>query len=119
MEVWLDIKGYEHKYQISNMGQVRALNYRRTGQTRLIDIKHNKGYAEVALWKNSSRKMCRVHRLVAEAFIPNPNNLPQINHKDENKLNNRMDNLEWCTQAYNNIYGTRLDRVKQTLDTAG
>ena len=119
METWIDIKGYEHKYQVSNIGRVRALNYRRTGLTKLINIRDNKGYAEVALWKNSSRKLYMVHRLVAEAFIPNPNNLPQVNHKDENKKNNQVDNLEWCTQAYNNIYGTRLERVRQSLNTAG
>lgn len=119
METWVDIKGYEHKYQVSNMGRVRALDYRMTGLSKLINIRDNNDYAEVALWKNSSRKLYRVHRLVAEAFIPNPNNLSQVNHKDENKKNNQVDNLEWCSQAYNNMYGTRLERIKQSLNTAG
>lgn len=118
MEIWKDIVGYEGKYQVSNYGQVRALHYRMTDKTRLINIRDNKGYCEVALWKNSSRKLYMVHRLVAETFIPNPNCLPQVNHKDENKKNNRVDNLEWCTQAYNNMYGTRIDRVKRSLNTA-
>lgn len=121
IEEWKDIKGYENKYQISNLGRVKALDYRRTGKEQIISIKNNKGYSEVALWKDSKRKMFMVHRLVAQAFIPNPNNLPQVNHKDENKTNNIVENLEWCTQSYNNSYGTRLERVSSSLkrNTAG
>ena len=69
------------------------------------------GYTVVNLWKDNSRKMFLVHRLVAEAFLENKNKLPEVNHKDENKENNRVDNLEWCDAAYNNCYGTRLERV--------
>lgn len=119
MEIWKDIQGYENKYQVSNQGRVRALHYRGTNNIKLVYIKRRKGYCQVSLWKNSSRKMFLVHRLVAQAFIPNPKNLPQVNHKDENKCNNCVNNLEWCDQAYNNKYGTRLDRVKKTLNTAG
>ena len=114
-EIWLDIEGYQHKYQVSNTGKVKALNYRRTGKEQIIASKENKGYLEVALWKDGKRKMFLVHRLVAQTFIPNPENLPQVNHKDENKKNNCVNNLEWCTQLYNNLYGTRLKRVSQSL----
>ena len=115
IEVWKDIKGYENKYQVSNTGKIKALNYRNTGKEREISMKNNKGYYEVALWKDSKRKMFLVHRLVAQMFIPNPDNLPQVNHIDENKTNNCVDNLEWCTQLYNNLYGTRLERVSNSL----
>ena len=116
-EIWKDIEGYENKYQISNLGRVKALDYRRTKKEKILDSRNNKGYKAIALWNNSKRKVFLIHRLVANAFIPNPNKFPQINHKDENKLNNCVDNLEWCTQFYNNIYGTRLQRVSKTLSS--
>ena len=115
MEKWADILNYKGKYQISNLGRVKALNYRRTKKEKIITLKKSKGYYQVSLWKNGKRKIFLVHRLVAQTFIPNPDNLPQVNHKDENKLNNCVNNLEWCTQAYNNSYGTRLQRVSSTL----
>lgn len=117
MEKWKDIEGYEGKYQISNKGRVKALNFRRTTKEKIISGRNNKGYQAVELWKFGKRKSYLVHRLVALSFVPNPDNLPQINHKDENKLNNNADNLEWCTQFYNNIYGTRLQRVSKTLSS--
>lgn len=116
-EIWKDIKGYENKYQISNLGRVKALDYRRTKKEKILDSRNNKGYKAIALWNNGKRRVFLIHRLVANAFIPNPNKFPQINHKDENKLNNSVDNLEWCTQFYNNIYGTRLQRVSKTLSS--
>lgn len=120
-EVWKDIKGYEGKYQVSNLGRIKSLSYRNTGISKILVPKINKGYYEIGLYLNGIRKMFFVHRLVALTFIPNPNNLPQINHIDEDKTNNCVDNLEWCTQAYNNIYGTRLERVSSSLknNTAG
>lgn len=72
------------------------------------------GYYCVAIRENGKQYNVRVHRLVAEAFIPNPNNLPIVNHKDENKTNNKVDNLEWCTSQYNNTYGTKKQREAQT-----
>lgn len=114
-EIWKDIKGYEGKYQVSNYGSVKTLNYRRTGTARLLIPKNDKGYLAVGLYKNGKRKMFLIHRLVAEAFIPNPENLPQVNHIDEDKTNNYVENLEWCTQSYNNNYGTRLKRVSESL----
>lgn len=119
IERWKDIEGYEDLYQISNTGKVRSLDrYIKIGQNRrikkgqIIKVPIKKGYYQVRLSKNGKRKSFNVHRLVAKAFIPNPNNLPQVNHKDENKLNNNMQNLEWCNALYNNIYGTRIERVR-------
>lgn len=106
-EVWKDIKGYEGKYQISNTGRVRSMcnnGKKREEPFILKPIKHYKGYLRVYLWKNSKQKTFLIHRLVAEAFIPNPNNYLEINHKDENKQNNNVNNLEWCTRKYNMNY---------------
>jgi hypothetical protein len=105
-EIWKDIKEYEGKYQVSNLGNVRSLNYNKTNTVKLLKTYTNKNkYVYVTLGQNNTY---RVHRLVAEAFIPNPDNLPYINHKDENPSNNHVDNLEWCTQKYNVNYGNCL-----------
>lgn len=119
-EVWKDIKGYEGLYQVSNMGRVRSLdryvNHNYVNK-KLIKSKIRKfstdkdGYKGVTLCKDGIQKTYKVHRLVAEAFLQNPNNLPFINHKDEDKTNNRVDNLEWCTHSYNINYGTRNKKV--------
>lgn len=119
-EIWKDIKGYKGYYQVSNLGRVKSLDRysidRRGGKHFLKGIILTpylcKGYLRICLHVNGKQKQLAVHRLVAEAFIPNPNNYPQINHKDENKTNNTVDNLEWCTAKYNNNYGTRLERIK-------
>lgn len=111
-EIWKDIRDYEGLYQVSNTGKIKSLNYRHTGREKIM--KHsvnNKGYLFVKLWKNRKFKSFRVHRLVAEAFIPNPNNLPFINHKSEIKTQNNVENLEWCDAKYNNNFGTRKERV--------
>ena len=102
-EIWKDKKNYEGRYQVSNCGRVKSLNYHRMGFEKILKTKVDKdGYLTVML--NNPRKTFRVHRLVAEAFIPNPDNLPQVNHKDENKQNNVVTNLEWCDVKYNNEY---------------
>ena len=112
-EIWKDIRGYEGKYQVSNIGNVRSLNYRGVkGKVKRLKTEcNNCGYILVFLYKECKPKGYSVHRLVAEAFIPNPNNLPQVNHKDENKANNCVWNLEWCTREYNRNYGTCPQRV--------
>lgn len=116
-EEWRAIKGYEGLYEVSNFGNVRSLArkvYRRFSWVMLkgktLKPANIKGYRKVVLCKNGKSKLCAIHRLVAEAFIPNPSNLPQVNHKDENKANNTVSNLEWCTHSYNMNYGTILDK---------
>lgn len=99
-EVFLDIPGYEGLYQISNLGNIKNI---RTGKL-LKPGDGPGGYLLVDLYKNKERKSWRIHRLVAKAFIPNPQNLPQINHKDEVRTNNTVDNLEWCSAQYNMEY---------------
>lgn len=104
-EIWKDVDGFEGRYQISNFGNVKSLNYNNTGNPKnLVKRKNYSGYLWVNLHLYGTHKPKLVHRLVAEAFIPNPNQYSQINHKDENKGNNEVSNLEWCTQSYNAKY---------------
>ena len=111
LERWRDIEGYEGLYQVSDFGEVRSLNYHRTGQTRDLKPRKNRyGYLQVSLCKDSKVKTHYVHRLVASTFIENPNNLPEINHKDENKENNVVTNLEYCDHKYNMTHGTLQER---------
>ena len=102
METWKAIEGYE-SYEVSNLG-----NIRRNG--KLINQSLKNGYLRVNLSKDGKYKNYYVHRLVALAFLPNPNNLPLVNHKDEIRTNNNIDNLEWCDNKYNLTYGTILER---------
>lgn len=106
-EIWKDIVGYEGKYQVSNLGRVKSLNYGRTGKEKVLKYEDNNGYLRVNLCKNCKVKHYRIHRLVAQAFIPNPDNLPVINHKNEIKTDNRVQNLEWCTSQYNSTYNNQ------------
>ena len=104
-EIWRDIEGYKGKYQVSNMGRVKSLNYRNTGKEKIMKPHDNgKGYLRVELCKEGKGKQCRINRLVAQAFLENPDNLPEVNHKDEDKANNCVENLEWCTSQYNMEY---------------
>jgi len=119
-EIWCDIKGYEGMYQISNLGHVRSLDrwewnginfWHRKGQLMKTYEKEN-GYWFVTLRKNNKPKCFYVHRLVAQAFIPNPKELPEINHKSEVKSENFVENLEWISCKDNNNYGTKNERMK-------
>lgn len=107
VEIWKDIKDYEGLYQVSNLGRVKSFVHKKE---RILKLRFTGRYYQAELYKNKNSKSYSVHRLVAEAFIPNPDKLPCINHKDENKSNNHVDNLEWCTQHYNIHYGTGLHR---------
>ena len=110
---WKDIDRYEGLYQVSDTGEIRSL---KTGKI-LKQEKSKCGYFRVTLYKNHKHTHYSVHRLVAEAFIPNPLNLPQINHKSEDKRDNRVETLEWCDCTYNNNYGTRHERcVEKTTN---
>lgn len=118
-EIWKDIVGYEDAYQISNMGRFRSKDRYRAvcgGGKRFVKGKILKptrcknGYLEVDLRNDQGRKVILLHRVVAQHFIPNPDNLPEVNHKDEDITNCRVDNLEWCTSKYNANYGTRNQR---------
>lgn len=111
-EIWRPIKGYEGLYEISNYGRVKSLKCHK--ERLRTPTKRNKDYLGVSLCKNGKQETKLVHRLVAEAFIPNPDNLPCVNHKDENPTNNVIDNIEWCSYKYNDLYGTRNERILQT-----
>lgn len=107
-EIWRDIKGYEGLYQVSNLGRVRSFH---GGSERIMKQTLQNGYLRITLLKNEKSKRFLSHRLVALAFIPNPENKPQVNHIDEDKTNNRVDNLNWMTSKENNDWGTRKGRA--------
>lgn len=113
MEQWKNIKKYEGLYQCSSEGRIKSLKY---GKERILKTgKDRGGYLFVVLCKDKKTNICRVHRLVAEAFLDNPDNLPEVNHKDENPSNNNVNNLEFCDRIYNNNYGTRKKRAASKL----
>lgn len=115
MEIWRDIKDYPN-YQVSNMGRVKSLNYKRTGKEKILkNSKNNSGYLYVCLTINKKEHNYRIHRLVASAFLPNPNNLPQVNHINEIKTDNRVENLEYCDSSYNINYGTRTEKTQKPI----
>lgn len=114
-ERWLPVVGFEGLYEVSSLGRVKSLGNNRFKKEVIMNLHPNKksGYLYVPLYKNKKKYNKKVHRLVAIAFIPNPLNLPHINHKDENKQNNCVDNLEWCTHKYNVNYGTRNKKISE------
>lgn len=110
-ETWKDIKDYENLYQVSNLGKIRSIGY---NKEKILKTFKDRKYLSVNLYKNKKHKKHRVHRLVAQAFVLNPNNYPIINHIDENKHNNNANNLEWCDIKYNNNYGSRGNKISET-----
>lgn len=113
-ENWLDVVGYEGLYQVSNFGSVKSLPKYNSKTEKILrqTINPRDGRVSVMLSKSpTDHKRVSVHRLVALAFLENPNNYPEINHKDENPQNNRVENLEWCTRKYNMNYGTTPKRL--------
>lgn len=119
--------GYEGLYEVDQFGRVYGIDRTKTvvdnGRTyekpiagrQMKQSIHTNGYKTVSLTKNGSTKTMFVHRIVAEAFLPNPNNLPMVNHKDEDKTNNFIDNLEWCTASYNRTYGKAIERQAKKI----
>ena len=126
VEIWRDIPEYLGLYQVSNIGRVKRLDRKIINNGKhtikkgsiIHQSKSLKGYMRVRLFINGKIKEELVHRVVAKTFIPNINNLPQINHKDENKDNNNVFNLEWCDSKYNNNYGHRIEKSvkKQSIE---
>lgn len=118
-EIWKDIKGYEGLYQISNYG--RVMSFYKSSKTGggILQKQIYKGYEFVNLYKNGARKTPKIHRLVAEAFIPNPDGHPFVNHKNEIKNDNIVTNLEWCTPKYNSNYGDSINRRLNTMRKNG
>lgn len=114
MEIWKEIEGYAGLYEVSNWGNIRSLKFGR----KLNPAVNSSGYKLISLSKEGKSKSFSVHRLVAEAFIPNSNNYPCINHKDENKTNNHVGNLEWCTQKYNCNYGNYNKKLSEAMKTS-
>jgi len=106
-EIWKDVKGYEGLYKVSNFGRVKSLKY---GRERILKTGKGSYYLTVSLYFDNKLKTAKVHRLVAMAFIENPDNKPFVNHLDEDKYNNNVNNLEWVTHKENMNYGTRIDR---------
>lgn len=107
MEMWKPVVGYEGKYIVSRKGTIKSLI---TGKFLKSLSAGKSKYQCVSLWNDGIEKRIGVHRIVAMAFLPNPDKLPEVNHKDENNKNNCVENLEWCSHKYNMVYGTAIDR---------
>ena len=115
-EIWKDIEGYEGMYQVSNMGNVKSLNYNHTGKEKILKVKKDRsGYLRVHFYKGAENKWYLVHRLVATAFLENPEGYKEINHINEIKSDNRAENLEFCSRLYNLTYNGRAEKIGEKL----
>ena len=112
-EIWKDIPNYEGIYQVSNLGNVRDIITDRHRKPKNLTLNHRSGYYSVMLCKDKTQKNVLVHRLVAQSFIPNPQNKPQVNHIDGNKQNNCVDNLEWCTAKENLQHASKMGLLQK------
>lgn len=120
-EIWKDIKGFEGVYQISNLGRVKSLPrytvQKHWVEERILNSHHNNsGYCDISLYQDTKRVHKKIHRLVAEAFLPNPYNLPEVDHIDTNKDNNCVWNLRWCTHSENHLNPLTRKRRSETLE---
>lgn len=119
-EEWRDVVGYESAYKVSNCGRIKSIGrYKFVGKDKILKESSNYGYMLVDLCMNNKTSIKRVHRLVATAFIDNPKNHPIINHKDENKANNCVENLEWCTNKHNSNWGSCRDKISKRIKYSG
>ena len=125
-EIWKVVDDYEGLYEVSNYGNVRSVDRMETLPNGTVRRRNgcilkqkfaSNGYLKCNLSKNAKEKTASVHRLVAQAFIPNPNNLPEVNHRDEDKTNNCAENLEWCSHLYNMRFGTAIQRGAEKQST--
>ena len=117
-ETWKSLSDYNGLIEVSDLGKVRKVQ----GKAAMLKPRLDKGgylYVHIRISKLGIDRMVKIHRLVAKAFIPNPDNLPMVNHKDENKTNNCVSNLEWCTNKYNLSYGTARQRIFETIERNG
>lgn len=108
-EIWKPIQDFDN-YEISNLGRIRNIK-----RNKCLALSLNNGYCQTNLYKDGKKYPRKVHRLVAQAFIPNPDNLPEVNHINENRADNRVENLEWCDRTYNNNYGNRIEKFIKSV----
>ena len=117
IEEWREVFGYDILFEVSNVGEVRTKHHGKKGYQKeyriIAPVDNGSGYLKINVPQNNKQKTVYIHKLVAEAFVPNPEGLSEVNHIDENKNNNSADNLEWCTHKYNCQYGTRNERTAQ------
>lgn len=114
-EIWKDVLGFEGRYQVSNLGNVRSLLNKKGPLYLIHKSKTTNGYIAVRLYKDGKLYTKTVAKLMATVFIPNPDNLPQVNHINEIKTDNRIENLEWCTAKYNTNYGDRNNKISKKV----
>ena len=119
IEIWKPVIGYEGLYDVSNLGRIRSLNYRRTGKTFILKPVLCSGYYVVNLWKNKKRSLFKLHRLIAQVFVPNPDNLPEVDHISTIKTDNRAINIRWTDRKGNVNNPITKERIKKAVSING